>query len=94
MITYGIYNIIKRPGINLSQAFLQIITDSNNELDNFYYPTIKEAMNHYKPKPDNKEVNTFMYKKDTSLSFPYTYRIIPKTEIFSDFPICKILKDN
>ena len=91
MKKYSIYYVAVEEHESLKDRFDEIVRNNNNKIDNFYYDTVKEAFLKYKP-DSNRIAQVVLYEQDTSLNYPHTYRIVPKTEIFKDFPTCKVFR--
>ena len=95
MKQYGIYNIVNEDGKSITQLFEDVVTKNDNNLDNFYYSTMREAYNRNKESLQScdEQIIVVMYEEDTELEYPFTYRLIHKNELFSDFPLRNTFND-
>lgn len=93
MKTYAVYSMIIEEGENIFDRFQEIVKAQDYNIDTFYHKTPQIAFKGNKDAllRDMPNVASVIFERDNSTE-PNKYRIVPKEEIFSDFPECKTLK--
>lgn len=93
MKTYAVYSMIIEEGENIFDRFQEVVKAQNFDVDTFYYKTPQIVFNAHKDTLLRAipNVASVIFERDNSTE-PNKYRIVQKTELFSDFPGCKTLK--
>jgi hypothetical protein len=91
---YGIYFLMLDGNKHIGQLFREIVENNNYKLDNYYYSSVREALDKLFNSPNAEGVVAVIYQEDTTISGPGRYKLLNKHDVYEDFPTCKVIKEN